>query len=60
MEGFHTLVQGQHVMSQGRQLLGLGHNAMFKNSHIGIWSLVLLTALLIKYFYARATRNVMG
>jgi len=29
-------MQGQHIMSWGRQLLGLGHNAMFKNSHIGI------------------------
>ena len=29
-------VQGQHVTSWGRQLLGLGHNARYKNRHIGI------------------------
>jgi len=31
-----VMVQGQHVTSQGRQLLGLGHNTRYKNSHIGI------------------------
>jgi len=37
-------------MSWVRQLLGLGHNAMFKNRHIGIWSLVLLTCSAHKVF----------